>query len=62
MASKKEGHTRAVIGQIIEAVTQPVFSYKKFANLENAGCWASERVSLGKEPHYLDLYSILAEA
>lgn len=49
---------RAVIGQVIEAVTQPVFSYKKFANLENAGCWA-ERDSLGRQPHYLDFCNIL---
>lgn len=51
---------RVIIGQIIEAVTQPVFSYRKFANLENAGCCASERVSLGRESHYLALYSIFA--
>lgn len=36
-----------------------MFSYKKFANLENSSCWASERDSLGKELRYLDLYSIL---
>lgn len=52
---------RTVIGQIIEAVTQPMFSYKKFANFANAGCRTCERFSLGREPHYLDLYSILVQ-
>lgn len=46
IAPKEEGYTRVVIGQVTEAVTQPVFSYKKFANLEDVGyglvkesCW-----------------------
>lgn len=37
IAPKEEGHPRVVIGQVAEAVTQPVFSYKTFANLEDVG-------------------------
>lgn len=37
---------RTVIGQIIEAVTQPMFSYKKFANFEMLA------VGLVKDSHW----------